>query len=303
MIERGSPGVMDIIAERVGSKRPWHSRGDSYKVGLVIEGGAMRGIISGGMAKALGVLEVKDAFDAVYGVSAGAATGAYFLAKQADAISIYYEYINNTRFINYGRTPMVDIPYLVYNVMRGQKPLHARKVLESEIPLHIFVASAKDAKTVDFHEFYNEQHLFDALHWAMRIPIVAGMPARVGDKHYSDAGSTTGGISYTEALADGCTHMVVLMSDTPSQIVADLCGYAVLRSTYPKLARALSESSIHYSKTLHEMKKHTPQVQLVRTDKHVPIGLLETNAAKLKHAAGEGYSATIKTFEKHGMHV
>jgi predicted patatin/cPLA2 family phospholipase len=49
---------------------------------LAIEGGAMRGTISAGMALALDELGLVDAFDAVYGASAGAITGAWLLSRQ-----------------------------------------------------------------------------------------------------------------------------------------------------------------------------------------------------------------------------
>jgi predicted patatin/cPLA2 family phospholipase len=49
---------------------------------LAIEGGAMRGTISAGMALALDELGLVNAFDAVYGASAGAITGAWLLSRQ-----------------------------------------------------------------------------------------------------------------------------------------------------------------------------------------------------------------------------
>src|ERR1700684_135147 len=44
-------------------------------------GGGMRGILSGGMALALAELGLVPAFDAIYGASAGAITGAWLLSR------------------------------------------------------------------------------------------------------------------------------------------------------------------------------------------------------------------------------
>jgi len=49
-------------------------------VALAIGGGAMRGTISAGMALALDELGLVSAFDAVYGASAGAISGAWLLS-------------------------------------------------------------------------------------------------------------------------------------------------------------------------------------------------------------------------------
>ena len=52
----------------------------------------MRGIVSAGMVTALEHLALRDVFDAVYGASAGAMNGAYFVAGQAAyGTTIYYE--------------------------------------------------------------------------------------------------------------------------------------------------------------------------------------------------------------------
>ena len=56
-------------------------RDDGFRVALAIEGGAMRGTISAGMALALGELGLVSAFDAVYGASAGAISGAWLLSR------------------------------------------------------------------------------------------------------------------------------------------------------------------------------------------------------------------------------
>ncbi len=64
---------------RTGS-RPG-ARDDGLRIALIIEGGGMRGVISAGMALALDELGLVPAFDAVYGASAGAITGAWLLVS------------------------------------------------------------------------------------------------------------------------------------------------------------------------------------------------------------------------------
>ena len=73
--------VLRVLGERArAGSRPGERR-DGFRVALAIEGGGMRGTISAGMALALDELGLVSAFDAVYGASAGAITGAWLLSR------------------------------------------------------------------------------------------------------------------------------------------------------------------------------------------------------------------------------
>src|SRR5262245_41451751 len=77
---------------------------DGVTIALAVEGGAMRGVVSAGMVWALEDLGLTGAFDAIYGSSAGSINAAYFLGGQAGlGTRIYYEDINNARFIDLRR--------------------------------------------------------------------------------------------------------------------------------------------------------------------------------------------------------
>ena len=120
--------VIQAILDRakVGS-RPGH-RLDGHKIGLAIEGGSMRGTISVGMVTGLEYLGMLDCFDAVYGSSAGAINGAFFVAQQAAyGATIYYQNINNRRFLNLWRglvgRPVMSLEFLIDHVMQHDKVL------------------------------------------------------------------------------------------------------------------------------------------------------------------------------------
>ena len=72
--------VARALAARVRAGSQPGARRDGLRIALAIEGGGMRGVISAGMALALAELGLVPAFDAVYGSSAGAITGAWLRA-------------------------------------------------------------------------------------------------------------------------------------------------------------------------------------------------------------------------------
>jgi predicted patatin/cPLA2 family phospholipase len=73
--------VLRVLGERARAGSLPGERRDGFRVALAIEGGGMRGTISAGMALALDELSLVPAFDAVYGASAGAITGAWLLSR------------------------------------------------------------------------------------------------------------------------------------------------------------------------------------------------------------------------------
>ena len=203
-----------LRARAARGSRPPHD--DAASIALAVEGGAMRGVISAGMASALESLGLTDAFDAVYGSSAGAINAAYFLARQAAlGTTIYYEDINSPRFIDLKRAflgrPIVDLGFLLDDVIVRRKRLDTELVLASRSPLAV-LATDVDARTACVLRGFADRHsLFDALRAGATMPVVAGDPREVGGLRYLDA-SLSEPIPVPAAERDGHTHILVLMT-------------------------------------------------------------------------------------------
>lgn len=207
--------VSEILRRRAraGTRSP---HGDDARVALCIEGGAMRGVIAAGMVAALEQLGLTDAFDGVYGSSAGAICGAYFLAGQAElGASIFSEHINNRRFASrlrtFSRRPIVNLSFLVDDVMVGVKPLDTARVLASSTPLTVVATDVASASTALLNKFANGDELRVALRAGATMPIIAGPPHPFRGRRYFDA-SLTEPIPVPSADAAGFSHIVVLLT-------------------------------------------------------------------------------------------
>ncbi len=79
-----SHDVLNLLHKRYHSKSTPSSRApdDTDVLALSIEGGGMRGAVSGGMAAAIACLGLSNAFDSIYGSSAGSIIGSYFVSRQ-----------------------------------------------------------------------------------------------------------------------------------------------------------------------------------------------------------------------------
>jgi len=84
------------IHGRIASKSQPGARADGMKIGLSLEGGGMRGCVGAGMLAAINHLGLRDAFDVVYGSSAGSLMGAFFLSGQTplEGPGIYYDILS-----------------------------------------------------------------------------------------------------------------------------------------------------------------------------------------------------------------
>jgi predicted patatin/cPLA2 family phospholipase len=210
-----APSLVDILRARAAraSSAP---HGDGVRVALAIEGGGMRGVVSAGMVAGLEALGMTRAFDAVYGSSAGALNGAYFLAGQAAfGATIYSEDINNRSFIDLTRPlrgrPIVDLAFLLDDVAVRRKSLHVDRVLASPSPLRALATDVATTRAAVLADFTDAQALFGALAAGARMPVIAGDPVSYRGRLYLDA-SLSEPIPIASAELDGFTHVLVLLT-------------------------------------------------------------------------------------------
>ena len=177
----------------------------------------MRGVVTAGMVTGLEMLGFRDAFDVVYGSSAGASNGAYFVAGQAAfGTTIYYNHINSLDFIDLWRPlrnkPVVDFRFVTDRVMVESVMLDWKAVIDSAIPLKVLASSIESADVEVLEKFQSQQELMQALHASARIPWVAGRdPFEYRGKLFWDSGIVDP-FAIKSALRDNCTHVLVLRS-------------------------------------------------------------------------------------------
>lgn len=209
--------ICELILKRAASNSRPGKRDDPHRIALCIEGGAMRGVISAGMVLALEQLGLLNAFDGVFGSSAGALNGAYFLAGQAAlGTTIYYEDINNRNFIDFARLlrrrPIVDIDFVVWDVLVKRKALNVDRVLNSPIPLFVIATNVDSGAVETLSEFTEADDLLHALRAGATMPIVAGPPYRFRDARYWDPLFSQETIPVGAAERLGFTHILVLLT-------------------------------------------------------------------------------------------
>lgn len=190
------------------------NRDDSFKVGLAIDSGGMRGLVSMSMLNSLEGLGYRNSFDGIYGSSAGAIVGSYFAAGQSmNGVRDFLYDVPCKGFIDLRRPlrgkAIVSIGYLVNEVLRKES-LDWERVRDSNIPINMVAASAETKEPVIFNHFESEEDVFGALFASAWIPKAAGLKPREHKEHRYWDGATVDATGVTTALKDSCTQVLAL---------------------------------------------------------------------------------------------
>src|SRR5262245_20307356 len=178
------------------------------RVALVVEGGGMRGAVSGGMALALDELGLAGAFDAAYGSSAGTLNAMWLVSGRVrDGIPTWVDpalvgaLVSRRRALR--RRPIVDVRGLVEERYEQVSPGLFGAVLESGVELHPLATDVDTGAAVDLHgAIADERSLRLALRASATLPLLAGAPVVLDGRRLIDAGLSAA-IPYRAALADG----------------------------------------------------------------------------------------------------
>lgn len=209
--------VIQAIGDRLnGSGRRGRGLSADTKLGLVVEGGGMRGVLSGGALVAMEELGLTEAFDEVYGESAGAINGSYFVAGQAAlGCRIYLEDIPNSRFIDPLRLHRIlDMDFLIDEVIAKAKPLDPTRVVGSRSRLLVSLTNAADGtgRVIDVGEA--KAPLLRILKATAAIILFYNRAVEVDGGWYVDGGIADP-IPVRNAIATGCSHILVLLTRPP----------------------------------------------------------------------------------------
>jgi predicted acylesterase/phospholipase RssA len=246
----GQHQVLEAIKTRVESGSKPGARRDKHKIALAIEGGGMRGCVSAGMAAALEQLGLSDAFDVVYGSSAGSLIGAYFVAGggMAETHRFFLEVLCESKTTVFDPSRLLDVlrhpnrpdlkpamcldaisnimcfdtgdAYLDWNKFEKRNRVQPLKIIASDVSAGRAVALSSLEGS-----FHDQSSLMKCLKASCFLPGIAGrQPVRLtqttlGREEENEENVESmllvdaliyEPIPYRSALEDGCTHVLVL---------------------------------------------------------------------------------------------
>jgi predicted patatin/cPLA2 family phospholipase len=183
------------------------------KIGLVIEGGAMRGVISMAFLTVLEKYRFTDAFDHVWGSSAGAMNAAYFLAGQAESgLALYLEDADSGQYFRKWRPwNMLDLDAILKKVTGTRQPLDCSKLRATRTKAVVPLTEARTGQGVAVLLNGTDERIYQVLRAAISIPPYRNTPVELDGHAFLDGGIADP-VPINAALEAGCTQIVVLLT-------------------------------------------------------------------------------------------
>ncbi|MBS7526300.1 patatin family protein [Fusibacter paucivorans] len=262
-------------------------------VGLVLEGGGMRGLYTCGVLD--GLLAQQMMFPYVIGVSAGACNAVSYIAKQKGR-----NFIVNTAYVN-------DWRYMSLRNLLREKSYFGMHFIFDEIPnQHVsfdyqafeaadcrFIVGTTDCQTgmPVYFEKEDFKQGFDILKASSSLPMIAPM-VDVQGKMLLDGG-VSDPIPLEKSIRDGNQkHVVVLTRDAAYRKKPQAFRNLIKAKYrhYPKLVDAMMQRHERYNQTLALIERMSAEgtVYVIRPEELVKVDRLEKDVEKLKALYQQG---------------
>lgn len=274
------------------------------KTGLVLEGGAMRGIFTAGVLDYL--LEKNIDFPYVVGVSAGAGNAVNFVARQKGRSKQVITHENEPSYYGIGQLfenkKVLNLDKLVVEYALKEFPFDFKTFYESKTECECVALNCETGLPEYLSHFQDNEHLLKSNMASCSVPFICE-PVEIDGKKYLD-GSLMQSIPAKRAIDKGCDRVVIVLTRengaeptdyAKAKRVVDLC----YKKKYPNLCQTILKRKDNYEKQMSyvmELEKQgrafiiRPQTQAI---KH-----FENDYNKLCEFYDMGYSEMKKRYEE-----
>lgn len=263
------------------------------KCGLVLEGGARRGIFTAGILDRF--LECGIEFPYVAGVSAGAQAAICYIARQRerakfmmlppkgdDRVSLLPIHDVMTREL---RKIIIDYSY-------DKFPFDFKAYFSSPVQCEIVATDCKTGEAVYFSERENEERLLKCLLASCSLPAVFER-VEVDGNEYID-GSIADSLPYERAFEVGCEKALVILTKPDNEPPTDYRKMRIVLSkmfeqSYPELFGTMMERYDKYIECIEKMYRLEKEGKLmVIRPERTYVKAFDTDLEKLEEAYQTG---------------
>ena len=274
------------------------------KTGLVMEGGAMRGMFTAGVIDTF--LENDITFDGAIGVSAGATFGCNLKSKQIGrAIRYNCEYCNDDRygsFKSWLKTGDVfDVDFCYRELPFELDVFDTSTFTKNPMEFYVVGSNVETGKAEYFKCYDGLGHDLKWIRASASIPILSRIVNVDGYKLLDGGISDSIPLKYFESI--GFDRNVVILTQ-PSfyrkkkNKLTPLC--ALMYRHYPNFVKAFAERHIMYNDTVEyvQKKEKTGEIFVIRPDDKLDVSSMENDPNKLKAVYELGRTAGMKAIKE-----
>ena len=272
--------------------------------GLVLEGGAFRGLFTAGVLDAL--LDIKAELKYVIGVSAGATNAYSYISKQRGRnLEIMERFMDNKRYISYGNLikhkSLMDLDFVFDEIPNKLCAFDYKTFYEFDGRMLAGAFNVQTGKNV-----YFDKELLDTrssiLRASIAIPLMFPFE-KINGEYYADGGLSEP-IPISKSIEDGNDKNIIVLTRNEGyrkkKSKANELTYKIYKKKYPKLAKVLRDRHIKYNEQLDYCKKleEDGKAMIIRPSISMDINRFERDKSKLRAIYQNGYDLVVKDKEK-----
>ena len=273
------------------------------KSALVLEGGGMRGAYTAGVLDYL--MEKGVSFDSIYGVSAGALTGANFKAGQVGrGLRTFAAYLHDERYagpqhlLKTGDWFNIDFSY--NKIPNELDPADYDTFNASPVNFYSVVSNVETGKA-EYIRITDLKQQMDLVRASATLPLLSNI-VEIDGKKYLDGGSCDS-IPLKKSMADGHSKNLVVLTQhrgftkKPS---ANRYACRLMYKKYPNYVKAMDNRHNMYNRQLklvYEMEKQGKAFVIQPTAK-VEVSRLEKNPARLVELYHQGKMDAASCYQR-----
>lgn len=269
------------------------------KIGLVLEGGGMRGLFSAGVLDAL--LELKElSVNGIVGVSSGALFGVNYVSKQKErAVRYNKKYADDKRYmglhswITTGNAVNKDFAF--YELPYKLDVFDNETFKKAKTDFYVVMTNVESGKP----EYVLIEDAFAQMEYLRATSALpfASKIIEINGKKYLDGGiSDSIPIDFCESL--GYDKIIAVLTRPEGTYKEDKLGflYKLVYRKYPNLVNSLLNMATDYEKVLAKIKdlENKGEIFVVRPPEVLKIGRLEKNRDKIQKVYDTGLNTGLK---------
>lgn len=271
------------------------------KIGLVLEGGGMRGLYTAGVLDVM--MEHQWMPDVVCGTSAGVTFGVNLLSQQKGRVLRYNcRYAGDRRYISLHSWlttgNMINRDFAYDLLPHELDPFDEETFEQSKAAFYATITNMRTGQA-EYVRITNTWQQMDVIRASASLPIICQPVEWQGEKYLD--GGLVDNIPLDKCIELGCDKIIIVLT-RPLEYVRNDHIAGVCRLCYPRykaLLRAIEQRNDRYNARLQQIRRleQEGKVFVLRPSENISVGRLEKDVARLQALHQLGVSDATRLWD------
>ncbi|WP_182199891.1 patatin-like phospholipase family protein [Paraliobacillus salinarum] len=265
------------------------------EIGLILEGGAMRGVYTAGVLDYFHDKQIDFPF--VAGASVGACVATSYVANQRGRnYKVFVDYSSHPEYLSFKRLltkkPLFGMDFIFDTLPNQLVPFDYESFLKNNKKLVVATTDIYTGEPVYYDSFESKEELFKIVRASSSLPFVSESVLHKGVELMD--GGVSDPIPINASIQNGNKKHVVILTRNQGYIKKKLKFNRVVKHTYkkyPELVRILEQRHEKYNQTIENLEnmEKNGEVFIIQPEQPLKVSRVERNKDKLHHLYMDGY--------------